>query len=77
MTVSAQILQSFIERVENLEERKKEVSDDIRDVYTEAKGSGFDTKIMKQIVKLRKMDPNDRQEQEHLIEVYMSALMQS
>jgi uncharacterized protein (UPF0335 family) len=72
--VSGQILRSFIERVENLEERKKEIADDIRDVYAEAKGSGFDPKVMRQVIKLRKMDSNDREEQEYLLDTYMRAI---
>lgn len=72
--VSGQILRSFIERIENLEERKKEIADDIRDVYAEAKGSGFDSKVMRQVIKLRKMDSNDREEQEYLLDTYMRAI---
>ena len=72
--VSGQILRSFIERIENLEERKKEIADDIRDVYAEAKGSGFDAKVMRQVIKLRKMDSNDREEQEYLLDTYMRAI---
>lgn len=72
--VSGQILRSFIERVENLEERKKEIADDIRDVYAEAKGSGFDPKVMRQVIKLRKMEANDREEQEYLLETYLRAI---
>lgn len=72
--VSGQILRSFIERIENLEERKKEIADDIRDVYAEAKGSGFDAKVMRQVIKLRKMDSNDRDEQEYLLDTYMRAI---
>lgn len=63
-------LQQFIERIERLEEEKKELLDDIREVYSEAKGRGFDTKVMRQIIKLRKMDPADRQEQSFLLDEY-------
>lgn len=61
---------SFIERIERLEEEKKGLLDDIREVYSEAKGQGFDTKVMRQIIKLRKMDPADRQEQTFLLDEY-------
>ena len=67
-------LKAFIERVERLEEEKKAISDDIRDVYAEAKGSGFDVKALHAIVRLRKQDVNERKEQEALIETYMHAL---
>jgi uncharacterized protein (UPF0335 family) len=67
-------LKSFIERIERLEEEKKALGDDIRDVYSEAKASGFEAKIMRQIVKIRKMDKDDLDEQEALLETYMRAL---
>lgn len=63
-------LNKFIERIERLEEEKKGLLDDIREVYAEAKGQGFDTKVMRQIIKLRKMDPADRQEQTFLLDEY-------
>jgi uncharacterized protein (UPF0335 family) len=72
--VSGQILRSFVERIENLEERKKEIADDIRDVLAEAKGAGFDPKVLRAVMKLRAMDSNDREEQEYLIDTYMRAL---
>jgi uncharacterized protein (UPF0335 family) len=72
--VTAAQLRQFIERVETLEEEKKEVSDQIKDVYAEAKGNGFDTKIMKQLVKLRKMEKNARDEADALLETYRAAL---
>ncbi len=71
---SAQQLRLFIERIETLEEERKGISDDIKDVYAEAKGTGFDTKTMKAIVKLRKMDANYRQEADALLETYRTAL---
>lgn len=71
---SAEQLRLFIERIERLEEDKKGITDDIRDVYAEAKGTGFDPKIMRQIVRLRKMERGDRIEAEHLLETYMAAL---
>lgn len=72
--VAAERLKSFIERIERLEEEKAALAADIREVYSEAKGVGFDTKIMRQVVRLRKMDETDRQEQETLLDVYKQAL---
>jgi uncharacterized protein (UPF0335 family) len=73
-TVSNEQLRLFMERIERLEEEKKGVSDDIRDVFSEAKSQGYDTKIMRQILRLRKMEPHDRAEMEALLDVYKSAL---
>jgi uncharacterized protein (UPF0335 family) len=67
-------LRSFIERIERLEEEKKALADDIAEVYAEAKGGGFDTKVMRQVVRLRKMESADRQEQEAMLDLYLSAL---
>jgi len=67
-------LKAFIERVERLEEEKKAIADDIRDVYAEAKGNGFDTKALRTIVRLRKQDADERKEQETILETYMLAL---
>ena len=67
-------LKAIIERIERLEEEKKTISDDIRDVYAESKGNGFDTKVLRTIVKLRKQDANERAEQETILETYMQAL---
>ena len=67
-------LRSFIERIERLEEEKAALAADIREVYSEARGTGFEPKAMRQIVRLRKMDQDDRQEQESLLEIYKSAL---
>jgi len=67
-------LKSVIERIERLEEEKKALSDDIRDVYAEAKGNGFDVKALRTIVRLRKQDVEERQEQETILETYMQAL---
>ncbi|TXC73565.1 DUF2312 domain-containing protein [Sphingorhabdus soli] len=72
--VAADQLRLFIERVERLEEEKKGIADDIRDVYAEAKGQGYDPKIMRQIVRLRKMQPHDRAEMEAILDTYKSAL---
>ena len=67
-------LRLLIERIERLEEEKKGIADDIRDVYAEAKAVGYDPKIMRQIVKLRKMKPDDRSEQEIILDPYKAAL---
>jgi uncharacterized protein (UPF0335 family) len=67
-------LKSVIERVERLEEEKKTISDDIRDVYAEAKGNGFDVKALRTIVRMRKQDANERAEQETILETYMQTL---
>ncbi|MBY0422614.1 MAG: DUF2312 domain-containing protein [Parvularculaceae bacterium] len=72
--VAGERLRTFIERVERLEEEKKGLSNDIKDIYAEAKGEGYETKVLRQIVRLRKMDKADRQEQEALLELYLSAL---
>lgn len=72
--VAGDRLRSFIERIERLEEERATIAVDIREVYAEAKATGFDPKIMRQIVRLRKMESADRQEQEALIETYMAAL---
>jgi uncharacterized protein (UPF0335 family) len=73
-TVSDQQLRLFIERIERMEEEKKGVADDIRDTYNEAKSQGYDPKIMRQIVRLRKLPVNDRKEMEAILDVYKSAL---
>ena len=67
-------LRLFIERIERLEEEKKGLADDIKDVYSEAKSQGYDAKIMRQIVRLRKMSADDRMEMEAILETYKSAL---
>ena len=67
-------LRLLIERVERLEEEKKGIADDIRDVYAEAKAVGYDAKIMRQIVRLRKMAPDDRREMETILDLYKAAL---
>jgi uncharacterized protein (UPF0335 family) len=67
-------LRLLIERIERLEEEKKGISDDIRDVYAEAKAVGYDPKIMRQVVRLRKMDNNDRVEMEMVLDTYKAAL---
>jgi uncharacterized protein (UPF0335 family) len=67
-------LRLLIERVERLEEEKKGIQDDIKDVYAEAKATGYDAKIMKQIVRIRKMKPDDRREMEAILQTYLAAL---
>ena len=67
-------LRLLIERIERLEEEKKGIADDIRDVYGEAKAVGYDTKIMRQIIRLRKMTPDDRSEQSSILDTYLAAL---
>lgn len=73
-SVHADQLRLFIERVERLEEEKKGIADDIRDTYSEAKSQGYDAKIMRQIVRLRKMSNDDRMEMEAILDTYKSAL---
>lgn len=67
-------LRALIERIERLEEEKKAISEDIKEVYGEAKGGGFDVKTIRQIVRIRKLDANDRMEQEAILDTYMHAL---
>jgi uncharacterized protein (UPF0335 family) len=72
--IAAKRLRSFIERIERLEEEKAALAADIREVYAEAKGDGFDVKTMRQIVRLRSMESSDRAEQEALLDLYKTAL---
>lgn len=72
--VTADQLRSFIERIEHLESEKKALAEDIKEVYAEAKSEGFDTKIMRQVIRIRRMDEAARREQEELITVYERAL---
>lgn len=67
-------LRAFIERIERLEEEKKSIADDIKDVYAEAKGNGFDTKVLRKVVSIRKQDQNERMEQEAVLDLYLHAL---
>jgi uncharacterized protein (UPF0335 family) len=67
-------LQAFVERIERLEEDKKNISDDIKDVYSEAKGNGFDVKVLRKVIQLRAQDSDERQEQEAILELYLQAL---
>lgn len=73
-SVSAGQLKSIIERVERIEDERKDLGADIREIYDEAKGNGFDPKIIRHIVRLRKMNPSDRAEQDALLDTYKSAL---
>lgn len=72
--VSGERLKNFIERIERLEEEKKALTEDIKDVYAEAKATGFEVKIMRKIVSLRKMDTQKRREEDELLDVYKSAI---
>lgn len=73
-TVAAGQLKAFIERIERLEEEKQTIADDIKDVYAEMKGTGFDTKAVRTIVRLRKKDQAERQEEEAILDLYKAAL---
>jgi len=67
-------LRAFVERIERLEEEKKTIADDIKDVYGEAKGMGFDTKILKKVISLRKKDEQERMEEDLILDTYLHAL---
>lgn len=67
-------LKAFIERIERLEEEKKAIADDIKEVYAEAKGTGYDVKIMRKVISIRKQDENKRREEEEILDLYLSAL---
>ena len=73
-TVAAGQLRAFIERIERLEEEKQTIADDIKEVFAEAKGTGFDTKAIRTIIRLRKKDANERQEEEAILDLYKAAL---
>lgn len=72
--VAADQLRAFIERIERLEEEKKVIADDIKDVYGEAKGNGYDVKILRKVVSLRKKQPHEREEEETVLDLYLHAL---
>jgi uncharacterized protein (UPF0335 family) len=72
--IAGERLKSFIERIERLEEEKRTLAEDIKEVYAEAKGTGFDTKIMRQLIRIRKRDPDEIDEEESLLDVYKRAL---
>lgn len=73
-SVNKDQIKAIIERIERKEEEKKTISDDIRDIYTEAKGDGYDVKALRTIVRMRKLDASERSEQEAILDTYMSAL---
>ena len=70
----AKHLLAFIERIERLEEDKKQMSDDIKDVYAEAKGTGYDVKVLRKVVSIRKQDKDKRREEEEVLGLYLAAL---
>jgi uncharacterized protein (UPF0335 family) len=72
--IAAGQLRAFVERIERLEEEKKALAGDIKEVYAEAKGNGFDTKILRKVISIRKMEEAERQEQESLLDLYLAAL---
>ena len=72
--VAGEQLRSYIERIERLESEKTDIATDIKEVFAEAKGNGFDTKTMRQIIRLRKMEDNERDELDHMLELYKRAL---
>lgn len=73
-TVAASQLRAFIERIERMNEEKKTIADDIKEVFTEAKGCGFDTKAVRELIKLRKQDQAERQEHEAILDLYKAAI---
>ncbi|WP_366125304.1 DUF2312 domain-containing protein [Acetobacter cerevisiae] len=73
-SVSAERLRSIIERVERLEEERKELAGDVKDIFTEAKSAGFDVKVIRQLIKIRKMEPSEVEEQETLLDTYRRAI---
>ena len=73
-SIEAGHLMAFIERIERLEEDKKTVADEIKDVYAEAKGTGYDVKVIRKIVSIRKQDQDKRREEEEILELYLQAL---
>jgi uncharacterized protein (UPF0335 family) len=72
--IAASQLKSIVERIERLEEEKKAIADDIKDVYGEAKGNGFDAKVLRTIIRLRKQDASEREEQDAILDLYKAAL---
>lgn len=72
--IAASQLRSFVERIERLEEEKKGLQDDIKDIFAEAKGQGFEVKVLRKIISLRKKSDQERQEEDELLELYMAAL---
>jgi len=74
MTIASEQIRSFLERIERLEIEKKIIADDIKEVYSEAKSSGYDAAVLRKIVSIRKLDANERMEQEAIMDLYLSAL---
>ena len=72
--IAADQLRAFIERIERIEEEKEVIGDDIKEVYSEAKGTGFDAKILRKVISLRKKQPHEREEEEAILDLYMQAL---
>ncbi|MFT8463172.1 DUF2312 domain-containing protein [Acetobacter persici] len=72
--ISAERLRSIVERIERLEEERKALAGDVKDIFTEAKSAGFDVKVIRQIIKIRKMEPSEVEEQETLLDIYRRAL---
>ncbi|XWN34505.1 MAG: DUF2312 domain-containing protein [Devosia sp.] len=72
--VAGDQLRAIIERIERLEEEKKAIADDVKDVYAEAKANGFDAKILRQVIRLRKQEPSERMEEEAVLDLYLQAL---
>ena len=72
--IDAKHLSAFLERIEKLEEEKRAIADDIKDVYAEAKGTGYDVKILRKIVSIRRQDTHKRREEEEILDLYLSAL---
>jgi uncharacterized protein (UPF0335 family) len=73
-SVAQDQIRAIVERIERMEEEKRAIADDIKEIYAEAKGNGFDTKVLRQIVRIRKQDASERAEQEALLELYLTAL---
>jgi uncharacterized protein (UPF0335 family) len=73
-SVAQDQLRAFVERIERMEEEKKAIADDIKEIYAEAKGNGFDTKVLRQVIRIRKQDRAERLEQEAILDLYLAAL---
>lgn len=73
-SVAQDQIKAFIERIERMEEEKAAIAGDIKEIYAEAKGNGFDTKVLRKVISIRKQDQNERMEQESLLELYLTAL---
>lgn len=74
VSIAAEELKQFIERIERMEEEKKAIGDDVRDIYAEAKGRGFDTRAIRALIRLRAKEPHEREEEEAILELYRSAI---